>query len=326
MFVAADSFGNLYIAELYSHRVRKVSGGIITTVAGNGTAGYNGDNISATSAELNYPYGIAVDSSGNLYIADAVNSRVREVSGGIITTVAGNGTAGYNGDNISAASAELSGPDSVAVDSSGDLYIADSGNNRIREVSRGIITTLTTGLTDPESLAGLAVGGSGVYVVDAANNRIALVSGGSLTTVAGNGLTYQADGVAANAAALMPGYPAVDSSGNLFFSDSSACLVRKVAAGSLILSTIAGNGVCGYVVSGGDNVSATSVPLDPRDGLAVDGGGNVYIGNYLDIREVSGGIMTTAVNPSGIVGSVVSFAVAPWINRGTSSSLNMAQT
>src|SRR5436309_3105393 len=133
--VAVDSAGNLYNVDYGNQRIRKVNtSGTITTVAANGTAGYNGDNIAATSAELNYPAGVAVDSAGNLYIADERNQRIRKVNtSGTITTVAGNGKAGYNGDNIAATSAELNYPAAVAVDSASELYIADFANRRIRK-------------------------------------------------------------------------------------------------------------------------------------------------------------------------------------------------
>jgi hypothetical protein len=144
--VAVDSAGNLYISDIDNFVVRKVSNGIITTVAGNGTLGYSGDNGPATSAQVAFPKGIAVDSSGNLYIADNdVCQCIREVSNGIITTVAGGapggGAAGL-GDNGPATTAILDGPYDVAVDSAGNLYIADSGHGRVRKVSNGIITTL----------------------------------------------------------------------------------------------------------------------------------------------------------------------------------------
>lgn len=119
-----------------------VSNGVITTVAGNGTFGFSGDNGPATSAQFFEPKGIAVDAAGNIYIADWGNNRIREVSGGVIATVAGNGVVGFNGDNIPAASAELAAPFDVALDSSGSLYIADGLNGRIRKVSGGVITTV----------------------------------------------------------------------------------------------------------------------------------------------------------------------------------------
>src|SRR5205814_1759057 len=132
--VAVDSAGNLYIADNENHRIRKVSDGMITTVAGNGTRGFGGDNGPATSAQLGDPSGVAVASAGNLYVAAYFNLRIRKVPDGLITTVAGNGIAGFSGDNGPATSAQL-GAGGVAVDSAGNLYIAEG--IRIRKVSGG---------------------------------------------------------------------------------------------------------------------------------------------------------------------------------------------
>ena len=137
-----DSSGNLYIADTGNNRIRKISNGVIATVAGNGTQGFSGDNGPASSAQLYLPSRIAVDSAGNLYIADSENNRIRKVSNGVIITVAGSGTRGFSGDNGPATSAQLNAPTGVAVDSAGNLYIADSGNNRIRKISNGVITTV----------------------------------------------------------------------------------------------------------------------------------------------------------------------------------------
>ena len=136
--VTVDASGNIYIADSGNNRIRKVtaSTGIITTVAGNGTGGYSGDSGVATSAELNSPSGVAVDASGNIYIVDSGNNRIRKVtaSTGVITTMAGNGTAGSSGDGGAATSAELSYPTAVVVDSPGNVYIADYNNNKVRTV------------------------------------------------------------------------------------------------------------------------------------------------------------------------------------------------
>jgi hypothetical protein len=142
---AVDSAGNLYLVDTDDHRVRKISStGIVTTVAGRDEFGFSGDGGPATSAKLWAPYGVAVDSVGNLFIADTGNSRIRKVStGGTITTVAGNGTNGFSGDGGAATSAALWFPRGVSVDASGNVFIADGRNNRIRRVSTaGTITTV----------------------------------------------------------------------------------------------------------------------------------------------------------------------------------------
>ena len=196
--IALDSAGNLYIADSFNGRIRKVSNGLINTVAGGGASGL-GDNGSPTNAQLGNPTAIAVDSHGILYIADG--TRVRKVSNGVITTVAGNGTTGYSGDGGSASSAELSQPHGIAVDSAGDLYIADSGNNVVREVVNGVITTVAgngtrgfNGDNGPATSAqlsgpwGVAVDSAGnLYITDTGNNRIRKVTGGVITTVVGGG-------------------------------------------------------------------------------------------------------------------------------------------
>src|SRR5262249_46649484 len=123
-------------------RIRRVSAGVITTIAGNGVCGYSGDGISPTSAQLGYPSGVAVDTLGNLYISDANNQRVRKISGGLISTFAGNGTFGYSGDGGPATSTQLNYPQDVTIDSLGSVYIADSNNCRIRKVSGGVISTV----------------------------------------------------------------------------------------------------------------------------------------------------------------------------------------
>src|ERR1022692_3677373 len=145
--VAVDAVGNLFVADTYNNRIRKVSaGGIITTVAGTGTAGFSGDGGLAMAAQMSSPAGVLVDAAGNLFIADAGNQRIRKVSaGGIITTVAGTGTAGFSGDGGPATDAQLSVPYGVAVDAFGNLFIADTGNQRIRTVSASAIIATIAG-------------------------------------------------------------------------------------------------------------------------------------------------------------------------------------
>jgi uncharacterized protein (TIGR03437 family) len=190
--VAVDSASNIYIADFGNNVIREVSSGQIATVAGNGGYGPGGDNNPATSAELYQPVGVAVDSAGNIYIADSVNSRIRKVSAssGQITTVAGNGTSGFAGDGSTATSAELNQPLGVAVDSAGNIYIADTFNNRIRKVSNGVITTIagtgTGGYSGDGGAApnaalyqptGVAVDSAGnVYIADYVNNRVRVLT------------------------------------------------------------------------------------------------------------------------------------------------------
>ena len=295
--VTLDNSGNLYISDQLNNRIRKVSyNGIITTVAGNGTKGYSGDGGLATNAQLYEPVGVAVDASGNLYIADGGNDRVRKVSpSGIITTVVGNGIKGYSGDGGPAINARLHGPGGLAVDASGNLYIADSVNQRVRKVSRtGIITTVAgSGIegssgdggratnSQLDEPAGLAVDRFGnLIIADARNNRIRKVSpSGIITTVAGNGTNgYSGDGGPAVGAQLnLPQDVAVDASGNLYIADNNN-RIRKVSSGGTII-TIAGAGPTRGFSGGytGDGGPATSAELQNPWGVAVDATGNIYV-------------------------------------------------
>jgi hypothetical protein len=296
--VAIDAVGDIYIADTCNERIRKVtvSTGIITTVAGNGIAGYSGDGGPATSAELFSPSGVAVDAAGNIYIADLGNDLVRKVtaSTGVISTVAGNGTAGYSGDGGPATSAEMNSPYDVAVDTSGNIYISDGGNYRIRKVtaSTGIITTVVgTGawgysgdggpatsakITQPMSIVLDAVGD--IYFEDWGSVRIRMVtaSTGDISTVAGNGSWgYSGDGGLATAAELNSSFGVVvDTAGNIYIADSANNRIRKVTASTGDISTVAGNGAAGY---SGDGGAATSAELNYPYGVALDTANNIYI-------------------------------------------------
>jgi uncharacterized protein (TIGR03437 family) len=303
--VAVDSAGNLYIADTYNSRIRKVSSAVITTVAGNGTQSFSGDNGPATSAQLYNSHGVAAGPDGSLYIADSSNNRIRKVSGGVITTVAGTGTPGFSGDNGPAISAQLTDPEGVAVDSAGNLYIADTGYSRVRKVTNGVITTMagggaTLGDNGPATGAqlyspkGVAVDSAGdLYIADTYNQRVRKVSNGVITTVAGTGTHGPSSGdnsPATSASLFSPTGVAVDSAGNLYIADTGNSRVRKVSNG--VITTVAGNGGYGF---SGDNVPAASAQLFNPEGVAVDSAGNLYIADSRDnrIRKVSNGVITT---------------------------------
>jgi uncharacterized protein (TIGR03437 family) len=243
-----DSKGNLYIADTANNVVRMVApGGTISTIAGNNSVanGFQGDGGPATSAQFNKPAGLAIDSTGNLYIADANNHRVRKVvlSTGIITTFAGSSGVGFKGDGGPATQANLTTPIGLALDSSGALYIADAETHSIRKVAAGVITTVA----------------------------------GSYSSSTGPQAGFTGDGgQAANAQLRFPRGVALDSCGNLFIADTLNNRIRMVMTNGVI-STIAGSGNPGQPGYGGDGGPATSAQLYAPSGVAVDASGKVYI-------------------------------------------------
>jgi sugar lactone lactonase YvrE len=247
-----DGAGNLYIADTGNNVIRKITAatGVISTVAGNGTAAFGGDAAAATLGQLYKPQGVAVDASGNLYIADTDNQRIRRVDAatGIITTVAGNGTSGFGGDSLAATSSqsELNYPNAVAFDSLGNLYIADTLNNRIRKIS----------------------------------------SAGVLTTFAGNGAIGDAgDGGTATAAELdAPSGVVVDPAGNVYIADTQNNAIRKVSSSSGDISTIVKNAVGQYY----DNGAFSPITIYGPIGLSLDSSANLYFADSLNmmVREL----------------------------------------
>jgi len=309
-----DGGGNLYIADGYNERIRKLSAaGIITTAAGNGTQGYSGDGGAATGAELYFPYAVAVDAGGNLRIADSGNQRIRSVSvAGTIATIVG----GAIGDGGPGVFGYLNQPSGVARDNAGNTYIADTNDNRVRKVAaNGTITTVAgtgaAGFTGDGAVAasaqlnaprGLALDASGsLYIADTNNYRVRKVSAaGTITTVAGNGRCcgYTGDGGAATSAQIgIPYGLAMDSSGNLYISDIDNNLIRKVTTSGTI-TTVAGNGSYSY---SGDGGPATSAGFKEPYGVAADASGNLYIADTYNyrIRMVSASGTVTTVAGSG---------------------------
>jgi len=188
--ITVDSAGNIYFSDQYNQRIRKVDkNGTITTIAGNGTAGFSGDNGPATSAALNYPGGLFADQNGDIYFADDVNNRVRKISGSAITTVAGNGAQGFSGDNGPALQAEFNGQFGVALDAAGNVFIADSANNRIRKVS-----SLAAG-TPPKITAASVTNGASFQ---------SGISAGALISIFGTNLSNNVHGIAGFNAVPLP--------------------------------------------------------------------------------------------------------------------------
>ncbi len=228
--IAVDPAGNIYFTEWFNNVVRKISvGGVITTVAGNGygagigTGGYSGDGGPATDAELYQPTGIGLDAAGNIYFSDNTNHCVRKVNTmGIITTIAGNGTAGFGGDGGPATASQLSNPAFITIDNHGNIYIPDMGNARVRKIN----------------------------------------TSGIITTIAGNGTVgFSGDGGPATAAELRsPQGVVLDSMGNIYINDHFR--IRKIMAGSGIIMTIASNGIGGYSGDGGPAIAAEFQGMD----------------------------------------------------------------
>lgn len=315
--VFEDPSGNIFVADDYNQMIRELSAGVVNTYAGTGTPGFTGDGGAATSAELNYPSGVARDSSGNIYIADYYNCVIRKVSGGTISTFAGidtnapSASCGYSGDGGPATSAELFYPTSVYVDSKNNVYIADYYNHVIREVTAGTITTIAgipgqagySGDGGPATGArlyypeGVAVDGAGnVYIADSTNHRIREVNAatGTISTVAGNGAcTFSGDGIAIENSLCYPSAVWADVNGNLFIADTSNQRLRWVSAAG-IMTTFAGSGTAGY---NGDGGQATSADLYQPGGIWEDSLGNFLVADQYNFR-IRGVTAFAALNTS----------------------------
>ena len=289
------TFANdLYIADRRNNQIRKVSGatGLITTIAGNGTMAFSGDDGLAINASLTVPRGVTSDASGNVWIVDTDVNRVRKVdTSGVIRTVAGNGNTGYNGEGT-ATTASLYFPYAADVDAVGNLYIADRFNNRIRKVTpQGTISTIagngtmaSTGNDGPASQASVGsptdvrvTPDGSIYIAEAMTHQVRKITpSGTIVRVAGTGVSgYSGDqGLALNAKLNQPWVLTLDSLGNLFIGEQTNLRVRRVDALTGIITTVAGNGTPGNL---GDGGPATAAQLRAPTGLAADAAGNVLI-------------------------------------------------
>jgi NHL repeat len=328
--IVVDAAGDLFIADTDNNRIREVTpDGVISTVAGNGQFGFSGDGGPAISAVLNRPSSVAVDTNGNLFIADSGNNRIREVTPpGVIYTIAGDGAAGpclgivsptcvpFSGDGGPATSAQLNSPDGVAVDAAGNVFVADSGNNRIRKVAPdGMISTIagngtlsfsgdggpaiSASLNTPVSVALDAVGD--LFITDKGNARIREVTpDGVISTV--------------TAGLFEPWAVTVDALGNLFVADTLNQVIRKVTS-ARVTAIVAGNGTSG--APSGDGGPATSAALSDPTGVAVNAAGDLFIADSGNnrIRKVTGvaasGVPAiTSISPAwGAPGAIVSATI-----------------
>ncbi len=304
--VAVDAAGNLYISDRANQRIRKVdAAGNISTVAGTGKPGFSGDGGAAALAMIKNPSGIAVDGAGDILFADMGNSRIRMISpAGVITTIAGTGKPGFSGDGGAAALAAINHAEGVAVDAKGNIYISDTGNNRIRMISpAGIITTIAgigrpgySGDGGPAASArlnrptGVALDSSGrIYISDCYNQRVRVIdASGVITTLAGTGKAgFSGDGGPAASARLnFPSGVAVDTSGDVYISDWHNQRVRMVDTSGTI-TTLAGTGKSGF---SGDGSTAGGAMLSFPFGVAVDPSGDVFIADTRNnrVRMVEG--------------------------------------
>ena len=315
--VIGDLAGAFYVVS--GNDIRRIaSNGIIATVAGNGSPGFSGDGGPAILAQLNFPSSIALDTSGNLYIADLDNNRIRKVNSvGAISTIAGDGSYGYAGDGGLASSARFRGVMSLAIDAFGDLFIADAYNQRIRRISRNgqIDTVMGNGFGDGglanraflAPISGIAVDKDGnTFLAEATASRVRKVThDGIISTIAGAlGSGFGGDGgLAVNALLTEPSALAIHPNGDLYIADTYNNRVRKIASDGRI-STVAGNGT-GFCQSCGDSPTpigdggmAVNASVYKPDSLAFDKNGNLYISGVYNgrIRKVSpGGVISTYV-------------------------------
>jgi len=316
---AVDSTGAIYVADTFNHTIRKISGGVVSTLAGLAGSAGSADGTGST-ARFNAPRGIAVDSAGTVYVADSNNHTIRTITpGGLVTTIAGLPGSPGSVDGTGTA-ARFNQPRGVAVDSAGTVYVADNNNHTIRKITAGAVVTTwaglagTSGNTDGTGTAarfsgprGVAVDGAGnVYVADANNNKIRKVDAAAVvTTFAGATVQGGFDGTGQGARFNGPEAVAVDSAGVVYVADTISDTIRKITAGGVVTTLAGFYGSLGW----DDGVGPTARFAYPF-GVAVDASGNTYVADRTNhtIRKVTpAGHVTTfaglANNPGGTDGT-----------------------
>jgi len=328
--VAVDTTGNLYVADTYNHRIRKmvITTGVVTTLAGS-IQGYA--NGTGTAAQFNYPIGVTADTAGNLYVADTVNNRIRKIvlATGVVTTLAGGNTSGSA--NGTGTVAKFNQPSYIAVDTAGNLYVADVLNNRIRKIvlATGVVTTLagsTEGYLDGTGTAaqfnwplGVAVDTAGnLYVADQTNNRIRkiVIATGVVTTLAGS-TSGSADGTGPTAQFYSPHGVTADMAGNLYVADRDNHRIRRIVIATGVVTTLAGS------TSGSADGSGMAAQFNQPTAVAVDTAGNLYVADTINhrIRKITPPVSTAFVTTAGTASVAQSFSVS-----GNSLTANLTVT
>lgn len=311
--VAIDIAGNIYVADYGNNLIREISpAGMVSTLAGSGVQG-RVDNTGAV-ASFNQPTGIAVDAAGNVYVGDAGNDRIRKITpAGVVTTLAGSDSTGYtDGPGITAA---FFHPEGITVDGTGNVFVADAGNNLIRKVAPGgTVSTLAgngAGIGDAAVFSnptGVAIDATGnIYVANALKNNILKIGvGGAINTLAGSGDIGFRDGAGAVATFYFPNSLAVDAANNVYVSDGVNNLIRKITPDGNV-STLAGSGT-----AGADDGTGTAASFNGPAGLAIDATGNIYVADSNNnlIRKITPAGVVTTVAGSGRSGSRNGQAVA----------------
>lgn len=307
--VAVDAAGNIYVADYGNNSIRKITNGVVTTLAGTGNQGsINGPGNLAT---FNGPTSVTVDGHGNLYVADDNNNQIRMIalSTAIVTTIAGSDSTGLQ--DGTGADAYFFAPSGVAADAQGNVYVADAGNNVIRKVTPAGQTSTIAGNNNPGSQnggalsatfnnpAGLAIDGAGnLYVADMLSNRIRKISGGVVSTLAGSDTAASVNGIGAAASFFFPNSVAVDGGGNVYVTEYVSDLIRKITPDGTV-TTLAGNGTSGQADSTG-----TAASFNGPSGIAVDAAGNVYVADTFNnvIRKITPDGVVSTIAGSGKAG------------------------